>query len=366
MTKPNDSNDLALLESASQAKAAAKSTGHMSAAEEPSARAASPKPSRVAPARLATAATPAETDATAPVEPSLARRAQPSTIRRGDDAAAAFDRLARQTAAMAAHNLRATLASDAPEGPHQLRVALRRLRVLLNAFRAVIAPDLRRAVTDEAREIARHVGEIRQLDVMSTDLLAPFPDAETAEVRAALAQRRRTAATAFRTRGEAARAAALTLDLGEALAAKSWRRTDKTARRIARQRARRIGAATLDRAWARAAAWGARFDALDIEERHELRKAVKKLRYSFAFFAPLYAEQSSTLFAKRMARLQNKLGYLNDAAESEALRDLAPAPELSPIVQRVVAHHSAAAEKAWLSAKTRWADLAEAAKPWRR
>jgi len=47
---------------------------------------------------------------------------------------------------------------------------------------------------------------------------------------------------------------------------------------------------------------------------HRLRIALKKLRYSAEFFAPLYSRKKVTRYLKKLRGLQNHLGDLNDAA----------------------------------------------------
>ena len=58
--------------------------------------------------------------------------------------------------------------------------------------------------------------------------------------------------------------------------------------------------------------------ACDDEQRHEVRKAAKKLRFASEFFASLFDSKSARRRHKRflgaLERLQNKLGTLNDFA----------------------------------------------------
>ena len=50
------------------------------------------------------------------------------------------------------------------------------------------------------------------------------------------------------------------------------------------------------------------------EQRHELRKELKKLRYAVEFLSPLYPDKRVAPFLKRLKNLQNVFGELNDAA----------------------------------------------------
>jgi triphosphatase len=69
-------------------------------------------------------------------------------------------------------NIEPVLASDHPEGPHQLRVALRRLRAALRFFALREADARWSAVDDEARALADVAGRVRDLDVFEAGMLA--------------------------------------------------------------------------------------------------------------------------------------------------------------------------------------------------
>jgi adenylate cyclase len=52
---------------------------------------------------------------------------------------------------------------------------------------------------------------------------------------------------------------------------------------------------------------------------HQLRIAIKRLRYGIEFFAPLLPKHSLAATAKRLAALQENLGQLNDLANAGAV-----------------------------------------------
>jgi CHAD domain-containing protein len=81
---------------------------------------------------------------------------------------------------------------------------------------------------------------------------------------------------------------------------------------------------------------------MDDAARHELRKDAKKLRYAAEFFAPLYPGKRCRAYRKALARLQDVLGRLNDAAVAATLARELAGPE-------VVA---AAAFDGWTGAQT--------------
>ncbi|MFN9154638.1 MAG: CHAD domain-containing protein, partial [bacterium] len=78
----------------------------------------------------------------------------------------------------------------------------------------------------------------------------------------------------------------------------------------------------LDRRHRAVVAIGGRPSGLDAEARHELRIAVKKLRYAAESFTSLQggkAEKAAGTYLAAMAWLQQSLGMLNDMATGEAL-----------------------------------------------
>jgi triphosphatase len=65
------------------------------------------------------------------------------------------------------------LGSDDPEGPHQLRIGLRRLRTALRAFRPLIDLPATRDLNKHARSLAGIIGELRDADVLINTIVEP-------------------------------------------------------------------------------------------------------------------------------------------------------------------------------------------------
>jgi CHAD domain-containing protein len=82
---------------------------------------------------------------------------------------------------------------------------------------------------------------------------------------------------------------------------------------------------------------GAHLAELEPEPRHELRIAVKKLRYAAEFFAPAFegrkAEKRRKAYLSALERLQEHLGDLNDVAVGrERLAGHEGADRLAPLL----------------------------------
>jgi len=222
-------------------------------------------------------------------------------------------------------NESAVLEARLPEGVHQMRVAMRRLRSALSLFRKVLPEAQDRWIRDETRWLAGVLGEARDWDVFLTETLPPatgaLPDQPGFELLRTLAEAARAEAyermlTALR--GE--RYAVLLVELRAWLEASGWREQrvsehsadlfmpiGNVAGRLIEARRRK----TLKR--------GADLGELSPAARHEARKDVKKLRYAFEFFHNLYSGRKVKRFARDLARLQEGLGRLNDVETARRL-----------------------------------------------
>ena len=221
-----------------------------------------------------------------------------------------------------------------PEYVHQARVALRRMRSTLVTFRRAIPRLASDPISIEARQIASALGMARELDVFEQGVLAPLAAAGHATRLAGAQERlvelrgqaRRQAADALSAPGCTAfvlhflrwidRAPWRTLPAAVAVA-DGTERDDTERPELQRQKTaiRRFAAGMLDRRHRAVLAIGGRPSALDPEARHELRIAVKKLRYAAESFAGLHAgkaEKAAGAYLAAMARLQQSLGILND------------------------------------------------------
>jgi inorganic triphosphatase YgiF len=63
--------------------------------------------------------------------------------------------------------------ADQPEGIHQMRVAVRRLRSVLSALKPILPAEHYRWTSDELRWLAKALGPARNWDVFATNLLEP-------------------------------------------------------------------------------------------------------------------------------------------------------------------------------------------------
>ena len=227
-------------------------------------------------------------------------------------AEAAFDVVLRAYAPAIADNLRCVLTSADPEGPHQLRVTLRRLRTVLRLFRPVIRRTLHQRLAWVARYLGAIVGELRDADVMIEELIRPAALPEEAGVLAALEAWREDVRARVRASLLAARATAFANDLLQLSDTGGWKRGRSKRRKPSRLPAHALVDATLAAGWAHAAGRGARLAQLSAVERHDLRKDVKALRYSTEMAVAAGAQPDDVHLVATLRRVQETLGQLND------------------------------------------------------
>jgi CHAD domain-containing protein len=215
-----------------------------------------------------------------------------------------------------------------PEGVHQLRVAIRRLRSALALFGPFVPEIVRTTLDGELAWFSGMLAPARELDVFLDEII-PAAQVALAAEGVSLAT---VAGDARRQRGEAYARVVDTIrseryrslkDAIQALQSGSfWRAADGS------DEARRLGEPTgawaarvLDKLHARTLKRGRRFRKLDPAGRHKVRVAAKRLRYAADFFADLYRRKAARRYAGRLRPLQEELGRMNDLATLHRLLD---------------------------------------------
>jgi len=214
-----------------------------------------------------------------------------------------------------------------PEYVHQLRVALRRLRSAFSVFRPVVDGATAERIVPQIRGLARVLGAARDWDVFienaCAQALAAFPDHAGVQAYAREFRRRQKLARRKAQRAIGSpRYQRLLLELGAWLHARRWRECAyPDAPAILERPVTTYAADVLEARYTRMRKRGRRIEEHSPEELHALRIAAKKLRYAAHFFARLYDEERVQALLARLARLQDALGALNDAATVQALVD---------------------------------------------
>jgi len=212
-----------------------------------------------------------------------------------------------------------------PEGVHQLRVALRRLRTALSLFKPAIAEQPYDPLAPEVKWALNAVGPARDWDVFIGELLAPVlaarPDDTSLQALASAAEEARSEAylQAWDALGSA-RYTRILLRIGLWVEDRGWQvGADDAVRSAGQAPLANLADTLLAKRHRQALKRGKRFAKLDTEHRHDVRIALKKLRYAAEFFSRLYGSKKTKPFLKALAGLQDRLGHLNDVAVAERL-----------------------------------------------
>jgi inorganic triphosphatase YgiF len=230
---------------------------------------------------------------------------------------AALQKIGRSCLAQLLRNEPAVLAAQ-PEGVHQMRVAVRRLRSAISSLKTMLPPADVQWVTEELRWLGGTLGPARNLDVFAAELLPAartgLPDEPGWDDLAATLDRLRAAAyDQIREAILSRRLTASMLRLLRWLEASGWRahsasdEPDPMTSPIGA-----IAPGLLDRRRRKVKQRGKGFGGLAPRERHKLRIAVKKLRYTVELFGSLFDRDGLERFVGRLKRLQSDLGYAND------------------------------------------------------
>jgi inorganic triphosphatase YgiF len=225
-------------------------------------------------------------------------------------------------------NKPAIVAGD-PEGIHQMRIGLRRLRAAISLFSDIVAEAEVRDIKRELKWLTSELGPAREFDVFLTRVVAPLEKshARLTGMRSLshdLADRRDAAVARALTAVCSRRFRDLTLDLAAWLDVGGWRQPrNELSRQRREQPIETLARAQLTRRWKKIRKRGRLLAKLDSQARHKLRIQAKKLRYAAEFYRTVFAgkkrEKRRESFLSALKDMQDRLGDLNDVTVHERL-----------------------------------------------
>ncbi len=224
--------------------------------------------------------------------------------------------------------------SDEPESVHQLRVALRRMRSGLGMFKKVITLPELDDLRNEAKRIASALGPARDSDAFLQnvrngplkDMAHPLKGA--GELLDAVEALRVESYAIARRLIEDRETSLFVLKVQEFIARRAWRNAlapeDLS---LLTSPGRAFASDALSGLHRRALKRGKNLPDVPDEKRHELRIALKNLRYAAEFFGNLFdARKEHRAFLRHVSELQDILGAHNDAATSETFLERLKTP----------------------------------------
>ena len=294
-------------------------------------------------------------------------KAKQADVKSGQSCGAAFARIFRSAAAQIVHNRTVVLETDQTEGAHQLRVGLTRLRAAHRALEPLLDTPAFHRLEDDARSIARAVGELRDADVLIEDICSPVagavPDQQGFEaLHRALQSHRAPKQDSARQclQGEQWSRLLLSLVL--------WPAMLETNPSLQHQSIDGYAKQALKRRWRKVSKSGRAVERLEPEEKHAMRRSLKKLRYMIEFFAPIFPSKDAKPFVRQLKALQDIFGYVNDVQMAEKLRTIAAedgnGSDCAVAAGIVLGTHEERAAEAWTHAQEEWRRLKSRGRFW--
>lgn len=209
-------------------------------------------------------------------------------------------------------NVPAVNLGEDPEGIHQARVGVRRLRSALSLFKPVLDPEKLDWTKAELRWLQAELGCARDLDVFILETLTPLSarlpkDAALSVVSDAANEAKLKAYTNAIGALQSARYSTLLVRLEEWLLEIESTVTEGPDLLA-------FAKASLEKRLKRVLKGGGKAPSnLPEDDLHPLRIDLKKLRYAASFFRTVFSEKQAKPYIRQLGSLQDCLGGLNDA-----------------------------------------------------
>ncbi|MBI5109275.1 MAG: CHAD domain-containing protein [Rhodocyclales bacterium] len=209
--------------------------------------------------------------------------------------------------------------ADDPEYVHQMRVATRRLRAALRMFRPVLPAGLEDTLAGPLRDLMNSLGQARDLDVLVAEIVSPVvraipDDPRLTDLAGAITNRQYAVRNAIRHALKQPAYGRLLLTASQLLHQSPFidlptPKDDAPALLpFADRRLRRLLRRIHELA-----------ESVRVEHPptlHELRIAIKRLRYAVEFFGAAIPGKTGSTVVKRLSGLQEELGQLNDLSSA--------------------------------------------------
>jgi triphosphatase len=257
-------------------------------------------------------------------QPINAVRASKITLSRKATLSSAFQVIGRSVLHHIAANEPAVLAGK-PEGVHQMRIGVRRLRAAIWVFSKLLRSKQTEMIKRDLKWSAGKLGPVRDLDVFLNTKVHRLASAQPpisgfSELTSELVYRRDLAADAAKSAISSPRYRLLIFNVLEWIEDGRWL---KQLSIRGDQRTQPHAVHLFNRRTKKAKQRLKNVRRLNDHDRHKLRIAIKKLRYTVYFFESLFVNSASAKalshYKDHLQSLQDNLGALNDVAVHQKL-----------------------------------------------
>ena len=236
------------------------------------------------------------------------QKASSSPLGAKQSSAEAFQLLAHQGMQMWQTNLLGTLTSQDHEFVHQFRVSLRRLNSLIKVFKPALPGHYHALWTKRVKALSQITGDVRDLEVMRSGIVEPMLRSDDQQILT----HAKAALGALEDVKQKALVQLQQLRYGDPvlLFARDLQDLDtadfpKNLPRFAEKQLTGLHRNAVSRLTKT-------LKGPTPERAHRFRIALKHLRYSCEFFAPLFDNDEMVEYGKAIAGLQDAFGFIND------------------------------------------------------
>ncbi len=210
-----------------------------------------------------------------------------------------------------------------PEGVHQMRVGVRRLRALVGLFHDALDPKFQAYLADGLRWLQQQLRPARDWDVFILETLDPILAHEANDVGMKTVVRRAVEArdeayVCARETLDDPRMTALLLRTNLILETGAWANVSE-AETLLDAPVTEFAHAMMARFHRRLCKLGDKHASLTEPELHKLRIRGKRMRYGAEFFSELYDRDAVRALLSALRDIQDRLGSLNDAVVARGL-----------------------------------------------
>lgn len=201
-----------------------------------------------------------------------------------------------------------------PEGVHQLRVSLRRMRSALKVFSPVLKPDYRRRWRSKLKRLAKELDQARDLDVF---LMTHYSESKAdSQLERLLRKQKKQNQKNLAQKLQSKSFNKPCRKLKKQLKNKRWadrhcRNQSMLTATLAQQQLQQRYEALLQQQ-----------SALNLKDEaalHQLRISIKQLRYGCELLAPVLKKKINAAFIEAMKDLQDDLGLIHDACVQQTM-----------------------------------------------
>ena len=213
-----------------------------------------------------------------------------------------------------------------PEGVHQMRVSIRRLRSSLKVFGHLIEPSRRSWMVKDLKWLHSCLGPPRDWDVYVEETLGSIDGsgidkASFAKLRQGAQRERRAAYRRLRGALRSERYARLIFRLTAFTALEGWQTRPLDSDHPLLQPLKKTATKTLRRPYRKLLKSAHNLAEQDMAARHQVRIQLKRLRYAVDFLDGAYAADEAKTFIRMLRQLQDEFGHINDVAQAVRLTD---------------------------------------------